>query len=352
MNSERRTDNLKRNSKKSAYMRRRKKRIILFKGIAMIVGLIVVVLFIVIGIVNILNSRIKDYYNDEEGYARVYETDFENNELKPFAAELAVVKADSAGLDTVFSAESGLLVSKGEMESRYSYDPFKKMNPASTTKIMTALLALKYGKLTDQVTVPQDSLIDEYGASLAGIKPGQTLSLGQLLYGLMLPSGNDAANAIAVHIGGSVDGFVNMMNEEAQALGCVDTHFANAHGMTDDAHYTTAYDLYLMTNEALKYDEFKKICSTKLYVAEFWDTDGLAVSKTWENTNKYLNEEEQLRSDLSVVAGKTGTTMAAGNCLVLVTEDSSGRDYISIVLKSDSKDSLYSNMNYLLAKID
>ena len=118
------------------------------------------------------------------------------------------------------------------------------MNPASTTKIMTAILALKYGNLSDSVTVGNEVVITEPGASLAKIKPGDTLTMEQLVYGLMLPSGNDAANAIAIHMAGSIDAFVEMMNKEAKEIGAVDTHFVNANGLTNPDHYTSAYDLY------------------------------------------------------------------------------------------------------------
>ena len=118
------------------------------------------------------------------------------------------------------------------------------MYPASITKVMTSLIAIKYGNLEDQVTVTEDAVISESGATLCGIKPGDTLTLEQLLYGLMLPSGNDAGAAIAIHMAGSIDAFADMMNEEAKRLGATDTHFMNPHGLHDEDHYTTAYDLY------------------------------------------------------------------------------------------------------------
>ena len=111
------------------------------------------------------------------------------------------------------------------------------------------------GNLDDMVTVPQESVITESGSSMAGVVPGDKLTLEQLLYGLLIPSGNDAANAIAVHMGGSIEGFVEMMNEEAARIGATGTHFANANGLTNEDHYMTAYDLYLMFHEALKYEK-------------------------------------------------------------------------------------------------
>lgn len=107
----------------------------------------------------------------------------------------------------------------------YSKNAFERLYPASITKVMTALIAIKYGDLTDTVTVTEDAVITEAGATLAGIHPGDQLTMEQLLYGLMLPSGNDAGAAIAVHMAGSIDAFAELMNREAQKLGATGTHF-------------------------------------------------------------------------------------------------------------------------------
>ncbi|MFC2471548.1 MAG: D-alanyl-D-alanine carboxypeptidase family protein, partial [Lachnoanaerobaculum gingivalis] len=177
-----------------------------------------------------------------------------DTKISPLAANLALPVEDNVDVDDI-SSESVILAG-GDGSLLASKDATKQMYPASTTKVMTALLALKYGNLSDEVTVTDDSVITEAGASLAGIKPGDKLTLDQLLYGLMLPSGNDAANAIAVHIGGSVDNFVKMMNDEAKRIGAVDTNFVNPSGLSDSNHYTTAYDLYLIFNEAMKDGRF------------------------------------------------------------------------------------------------
>ncbi|MEI3166953.1 MAG: serine hydrolase [Lachnospiraceae bacterium] len=162
------------------------------------------------------------------------------------------------------------------------------MNPASITKIMTALIALRDGDLQKEITVGKETVITEAGASLCHINPGETLTLEQLLYGLMLPSGNDAASAIAVYEAGSIEAFADKMNETAWKLGATDTHFVNPHGLTDPEHYTTAYDLYLIFNEGLKYPEFRKIIGTTEYTAEYTDANGVAKSQKWENSNQYL----------------------------------------------------------------
>lgn len=357
MSSERRTDNID----YSSYRRqrnRRNRRIIMIRSMMLIAVLLAVLLLIIFVIVRINKSRITDYYDTEAGYARVLTMDRELDELVPFAKDIAVVKPDYDNLPDVYTAEAGLLTECSGVDVAYQKNALNKMHPASTTKIMTAICALKYGNLDDQITITEDAMITEEGASLSGIKPGQILNLKQLLYGLMLPSGNDAANAIAIYISGSIPEFVNLMNHEAASIGAVDTHFTNPHGMTDDDHFTTAYDLYLIMNEAIKYPEFRTICSTKTFIAEFMDNvtdergNPLAISKTWESTNQYLTGEHELRSGLTLIGGKTGTTMKAGKCMVMALEDESGKEYVEVVLNSDSKKSLYDNLDILSSRIE
>ena len=217
---------------------------------------------------------------------------------------------------------------------------------------MTALVALKYGTLTDRVTVTEDAVITESGATLCGIEPGDVLTLEQLLYGLMLPSGNDAGAAIAVYVGGSIEGFADMMNEEAARIGAVDTHFVNPHGLHDTDHYTTAYDLYLIFQEAMKDPRFREITGTTAYTASYRDGDGQTVTKTWKGGNWFMTGERETPEGITVIGGKTGTTQAAGYCLIMAEEDAAGGEYISVVLKSDSRQALYDNMENIISKID
>ena len=168
----------------------------------------------------------------------------------------------------------------------------------------------------------------------------------------MLPSGNDAANAIAVHIGGSVENFVKMMNEEAKRIGAVDTNFVNANGLSDDNHYTTAYDLYLILNEAMKDSRFVNYAGAASYSVTYTAADGSQITKNWKNGNKYITGQEVIPKGVSVEAGKTGTTFAAGSCLVLAGKNADGNRYISVVLKAQNRAGLYDNMSKLLLKID
>lgn len=251
-----------------------------------------------------------------------------------------LLTADAAGL---FSLNGGTAV--------FQQNASERMNPASTTKIMTAIVALKNADLSDMVTVPEESVINEAGSSMAGVTPGDTIRLEDLLYGLMIPSGNDAANAIAVHVGGSIEGFVEMMNAEAESLGATGTHFVNANGLTDEDHYTTAYDLYLMFHEALKFEKFRTIIGTHSYNAEYADKNGEPKTATWNVGNYYMKGTVDTPEGLTVFGGKTGTTSAAGYCLIMGSRTDDGEEYASVVMKADSRNELYEDMTKIIVMV-
>ncbi len=177
---------------------------------------------------------------------------------------------------------------------------------ASTTKIMTALLAIESERLDETVTVVPEAEGTE-GSSLY-LKAGETLKLIDLVYGLMLRSGNDAAVAIACFLDGSVEAFVERMNEKAGALSLADTHFANPNGLHDAAHYTSAHDLCLLAAAALDDPVFSRIVKTQYY-----ESHGDTL-RTWKNKNRLLWEYE------GGVGVKTGYTKAAGKCLAFAAE--------------------------------
>lgn len=195
----------------------------------------------------------------------------------------------------------------------------QRLPMASTTKIMTALLAIEHGDLDEKVKIGRESVGIE-GSSIY-LQVGEEISLRDLVYGLMLRSGNDAAVAIANHISGSIDEFANLMNEKANDIGAKNSNFTNPNGLHDDNHYTTAYDLALITREAMKYEEFKKISSTRLWVA---DRD---VNKYFHNKNKTLWQYE------GGDGGKTGYTRAAGRCLV-ATATRNDMQLIAVVINN------------------
>lgn len=268
-----------------------------------------------------------------------------------FAENLAIVSdVDNAGEDATLSSGSNLLVNITDKEIIYADNVYDRLYPASLTKLMTALVVLEYGELTDQVTVSYNaSHITEGGAKVCGYAEGDVITLEALLKSLLIYSGNDAAIAIADHMSGSEEAFVKIMNEEAKIIGAVHTNYVNSNGLHDDNQYTTAYDIYLIFNELMKNDTFRSIISTDTYTAVYKDKDGNEQQKTFDATNKYLNNEAVIPEGMQILGGKTGTTNKAGNCLVLLSKDAAGKEYVSVILKAPDSNALYSQMTYLLS---
>ena len=159
--------------------------------------------------------------------------------------------------------------------------------------------------------------IHESGAQLFGFAEGDRISLKNLLYATVIYSANDGALALAQHLAGGEEGFVELMNEKAEALGATHTHFTNPHGLTSEEHYTTAYDLYLMFNAALQYPEFLEMIRTDKMTVEYTAADGSLTSKDIITTNRFLTENYSFDDGIEIVGGKTGSTNAAGKCIIL-----------------------------------
>jgi D-alanyl-D-alanine carboxypeptidase (penicillin-binding protein 5/6) len=203
------------------------------------------------------------------------------------------------------TAKAAILMDAASKRVLYQKNAQNKMPMASTTKIMTALLAIEKGSLSDVVKIgPNASGVE--GSSI-WLSKGEHLTLSDLLYGLMLSSGNDASIAIAEHISGSVDKFVKLMNRRAKEMGAADTNFVNPNGLPDDNHYTTAYDLALISSYAMRNEEFREIVSTQ-FKSIPWE--GHEWDRSLRNKNKLLWQYE----DSNGV--KTGFTKEAGRCLV------------------------------------
>jgi len=181
------------------------------------------------------------------------------------------------------SAKSAVLIDGASGRVLYEHNAYEKLPMASTTKIMTGLLACESGKL--EKTVKASPFASGTEGSSLWLKIGEKLTLEELTYGLMLKSGNDAAVAIAEYLGGSIDAFALLMNKRAREIGAVNTNFVNPHGLDAEGHYTTAYDLALIARKAMKNDTFRKIVSTKTYSipmeGEKWD-------RALKNHNKLL----------------------------------------------------------------
>ncbi|MGN0355457.1 MAG: D-alanyl-D-alanine carboxypeptidase family protein [Muricoprocola sp.] len=249
-------------------------------------------------------------------------------------------------------AQAGALLDLSEQNVLYAKNIHEQLYPASLTKIMTALVALKYGNLDDVVTIDEAMLDIDPESSVCYLELGDQYTLKQLIYGLLIASGNDAANAIAYHVAGSLEDFVDLMNQEAAALGATKTHFMNPHGLQDENHYTTPYDIYLMFHEAIKYDTFADAINQTSYIVTYQAADGEMYERTWFATNYYFTGEATPPEDVLIFGGKTGTTDEAGACLALLSKDPYGNSFFSIIMKADTKADLYEEMNDLLSIIN
>jgi serine-type D-Ala-D-Ala carboxypeptidase (penicillin-binding protein 5/6) len=224
------------------------------------------------------------------------------------------------------NARSAILMEQKSGRILFEKDAFTKRRIASITKIMTATLAIESGKMNEMVKVSEKATYTE-GSSVY-LKPGEQIKLEDLVYGLMMRSGNDAATAIAEYVGGSVDGFVFLMNQKATEIGMFNTHFANPHGLDDHKdHYSTAYDMAKLTQYAMKNEKYRKIVSTKVYRApnptEKWD-------RVWRNKNRLLTKYKY------TTGGKTGFTKLARRTLV-TTATKGDMDLIAVTI-NDSND--------------
>lgn len=233
----------------------------------------------------------------------------------------------------------------------YAQNLHERLYPASTTKILTAYVALKYGNLSDLVTVSRRAVTFDVDASVCGLQENDQVTLEALLCGLLLHSGNDNAIAIAEHISGSVEAFAELMNEEAGKLGATNTHFTNPHGLHEPEHYTTAYDLYLIFNECLKNETFLTMISQPSYTATIQNPASGTRQLTWTPSHFYAQGLASAPQNATIVGGKTGTEDLAGSCLVLLEKDLAGNPYISIVMGAPDKTVLYNDMTSLISAI-
>lgn len=272
----------------------------------------------------------------------------ESNQLELFASDYCATEVDitatsSIDASQIYAAGVYDLTQKSVL---YSYEANTRVNPASLTKIMTALLTMEQGDLEQEVTIGNVTIYED-GIQLFGLKEGDVIKLKDLLYVALVYSGNDASLALAQYIGGNEETFIDMMNQRALSLGATNTNFTNPHGLSNENHYTTAYDLYLIFQEAMKYPLFEEIIAADQYTFTYRTAGGEVLTKTITSTNKYLIGDYSGPNNITVLGGKTGSTSAAGKCLILYTRDSAGHPYISIIMGAADEPALYQEMTRL-----
>lgn len=263
-----------------------------------------------------------------------------SNATEPFFSE----KLDLTG-------ESAILIDRDSGKVLYEKNSHKRSFPASTTKIMTGILAIEEGELNDIVTIGEEVIEGLDGTHIA-LEPGEQLTLKELLYALLVESANDAAVAIAIHISGSVESFVDLMNNKAKELGALDTHFVNPNGLPDDNHVSTAYDLSLIANYAMKNDIFSDIVKEYYYIIP--ETNKKDEERYLKSSNRllYSNQKIDINGQSRPIKYegingiKSGYTVAAQQCLVS-SATRKGQRLIAVVLKSEGRD-IYSDSHKLL----
>lgn len=243
------------------------------------------------------------------------------------------VNAESA---IVMEASTGLILyEKNIKDSHY---------PASITKIMTALIAIENSSLSDVVTFSKNAIYDvELDSSRIGIDVGEQLTMQQCLYAILLESANEVTYAVAEHVAGSIPAFAQMMNDRAKSLGCVNTNFVNPHGLPDDNHYTCAYDMALITREAMKNETFRKIFGTRTY--QIPPTNIQPETRYLRNHHKFVLRQDYHYDDC--IGGKTGYTTVAKYTLVSVAKRGD-LELICVVMRDDSNEHQYTDSQKLL----
>lgn len=214
------------------------------------------------------------------------------------------------------SASSAVLLVSGSNEVLFEKSAYEKRPMASTTKIMSSIIAIESGRLDEEITVTQEMTAVE-GTSM-GLLPNDRVSVSELVYGMLLSSGNDAANATAITIAGSTDAFVSMMNDKAKQIGMLSTNFATPSGLDADDHYSTAYDMALLGSYAIENEQFLEICSSSSAVVDYGNPP---YKRRLTNHNKLLKIYD------GAIGIKTGFTKKSGRCLVSAAE----RDGVTLI---------------------
>jgi len=235
----------------------------------------------------------------------------------------------------VMEASTGLVL--------YEKNINKSYYPASITKIMTALLAIENSSMGEIVTFSRDAVFKvDLDSSRIGIDVGEQLTMQQCLYGILLESANEVSYAVAEHIGGTVENFAKMMNDKAKSLGALNTNFTNPHGLPDDNHYTTPYDMALITREAMKNETFRKIFGTRTY--QIPPTNIQEETRYLRNHHKFVLKQNYFYDDC--IGGKTGYTSKAKFTLVSVAKRGD-LELICVIMKDDTSAHQYTDTQKL-----
>lgn len=258
--------------------------------------------------------------------------------------------------DDKMEFEAGLLINQTKNSVVSAVNPHKRIYPASMTKILTAVVvmdAIESGQisLSDTVVVQRKIEFNEDNVTILGLQPGDYITVNELLYGLLISSFNDCAIVLARYVSGSVSKFVDLMNQKAAELGATNSHFVNPHGLHDNNHYTTPYDLYLIFKTFLSKDTLVQIDSNRTYTLTMYRDDE-KVQMELTATNGFLSNSFDMPTGYHITGWKTGTTDKAGSCIILeFVKDDTGEEFICLVSNATDHETLYQNVEDMLKEI-
>ena len=300
-------------------------------------------------------DKIANQYTVNNSGAELY-ADIPLTYTDGFSSKIAVVGADavnSPGSDEITS-DAALLVDVNTGEVLFQKNPHKKEYPASTTKILTSLIAIKYGDANSVRKVGDEVIINESNVVMCDFRQGDLIPFDIAIHGALMKSGNDAAAVLALFAADNMSDAVALMNKEAKSLGATESNFVNPHGLYNDNHYTTAYDLYLIFNEAIKYSKFVDTLSCMKYTGSFTRKTAYgdySIGCSYTNSNGFLTGSYATPDGIKVYGGKAGYTEVARRSYVMLAESNNGHKYIIITMRAESNSLMYKDITALLNKI-
>lgn len=319
----------------------------------LITGLIICIFF---SIVTIVNNNIDNSYPDVKKMDFVVNETIQDTESLDLTPEHTVIyRDDNTNSDLFSECYYALMVNDTDNIVYAAKNVHQRMYPASMTKFMTAIIVcekIEAGEISldDVVTVNTIYDLTSEGVLAFEFTYGCQITVKDLLYGLLIESNNYYALMLADYVAGSESAFCELMNAKAQEIGATNTHFMNPHGLDDPNHYSTAYDIYLITKEAHKHELIRTIDSYDSYSYTYTNADGYIVDVDITATNYFINDKVDLPANFNIEVWKTGTTNGAGNCLAMwLTKDN--KTYIAIASCGDSKPALYDAMVRLICLI-
>lgn len=295
----------------------------------------------------------KEKYDTNKEITVNYTSDIPYSEFSGFASTHAVIPAGTDINSELFadSTYAALLIDNEDGRCIVAHNAHSRIYPASMTKLMTAIIVcdeIEKGNLSldEEITLNHKITFNESGVMTSSLEPGCKITVRNLMYGLLMKSYNDYAVILAERVSGSVESFSERMNQKAQEIGATNSHFVNPHGLHDDNHYITAYDMYLIVNEASGYDIIQEIDSYKSFTYNYLDAAGNSVQVDITPTNAYLSDKVSLPSNIMIETWKTGTTKMAGKCLTMIVSIDN-KPYTLMIADNISSEDLYNNISMM-----